>query len=272
MCPGGAERLRSVSHDILSKIQLNFGMNIQGIKTTLFKKGDPLVAFLVQHIPTLENGDVLVITSKIIALSEKRFGKIKDKEMLIRRESEEVISTPWAFLTRTKDGWGINAGIDESNADDEIILLPKDPFASAEKLLGKLKVHYKIQKLGILITDTRSVPLRVGTVGRAIGFAGFKPLKSYIGKDDLFGRKSRATQSNYADALAAASVCVMGEGSEQTPLALIKNAPIAFTSRPLPLKDKKLYMLPKDDIFSFVFRHVVAKLERLPKKKQANQI
>jgi|CXWL01.1.fsa_nt_gi F420-0:gamma-glutamyl ligase len=242
-------------------------MYIQGIKTTLFKKGDPLVAFLVQHVPVLESGDVLVITSKIIALAEKRTGKIKDKELLVRRESQEIISTPWAFLTRATDGWGINAGIDESNADDEIILLPKDPFASAEKLLLKLKTHYKINKLGVLITDTRSVPLRVGTVGRAIGFAGFKPLKSYIGKDDLFGRKSRVTQSNHADALAAASVCAMGEGSEQTPLALIKNAPITFTSRPLPLKAKKLYMLPKDDIFSFVFRHAEEIPAQLPKKK-----
>ena len=241
-------------------------MNIQGIKTTIFKNGEPLVAFIVQHIPKLENGDVLVITSKIIALAEKRVGKIKDKEMLVRRESQEVISTPWAFLTLAKDGWGINAGIDESNALDEIILLPKDPFVSAEKLRSKLKAHFKINKLGVLITDTRSVPLRVGTVGRAIGFAGFKPLKSYIGKDDLFGRKSRVTQSNHADALAAASVCTMGEGSEQTPLALIKDAPIAFTSRPLALKDKKLYMLPKDDIFGFVFKHVVAKPGRLPKK------
>ena len=229
-------------------------MHIQGIKTALFKKGEKLEAFIFTHVPKLENGDVLVITSKIIALAEKRTGKIKDKEKLIRQESHEIISTPWAFLTLSKDGWGINAGIDESNADDEIILLPKDPFASAEKLLGKLKTHYKIQKLGILITDTRSVPLRVGTVGRAIGFAGFKPLKSYIGKDDLFGRKSRVTQSNHADALAGTAVCVMGEGSEQTPLALIKNSPVTFTSRPVSLKDKKLHLLPHDDIFECVFR------------------
>ena len=242
-------------------------MHIEKIKTALFKKGDPLLAFVLHHVPKLENGDVLVITSKIIALAERRVGKIKDKEKLIRKESKEIISTPWAFLTLTSDGWGINAGIDESNADDEIILLPKDPFASAEKLLLKLKAHYKINKLGVLITDTRSVPLRVGTVGRAIGFAGFKPLKSYIGKDDLFGRKSRVTQSNHADALAAASVCVMGEGSEQTPLALIKNAPITFTPRPLPLKAKKLYMLPREDIFSFIFTHAVAKPAPLPKKK-----
>lgn len=242
-------------------------MNITAIKTSLFKKGNSLDAFVLKNIPKLEDGDVVIITSKIVALAEKRVGKIADKDRLIRRESLEVIETPWALLTRTQDGWGINAGIDESNADDELILLSKDPFASVEKLCTKLKTHFKINKLGILITDTRSVPLRVGTVGRAVGYAGFKPLKSYIGKDDLFGRKSRVTESNHADALAAASVLVMGEGSEQTPLALIKNAPVAFTSRSLSIKDKKLYMLPEHDIFSYIFKHAEEKLARHPKKK-----
>ncbi len=242
-------------------------MLIHGIKTALFAKGDSLSAFVTTNVPELKSGDVLMITSKIVALAEKRTGKVFDKTKLIARESQEIIETPWAFLTHTNDGWGINAGIDESNADEELILLPKDAFTSAEKLRDKLLKQFKIKKLGILITDTRSVPLRVGTIGRAIGYAGFKPLKNYIGKDDLFGRKSRVTQSNHADALAAASVCVMGEGSEQTPLALIVDAPVTFVTRPLTKKEKILHLDPEKDIYSYVFKHVDAMLQTRPKKK-----
>ena len=229
-------------------------MHITTIKTSIFKKNDSLDTFIKAHIPTLQEGDVVVITSKIVALSEGRLGKVEDKEKIIVRESKEVIQIPWAYLTRMNDGWGINAGVDESNADAELILLPKNPNKTAEVLLHKLKKYYSIQKLGILITDTRSVPLRVGTIGRAIGYAGFKPLKNYIGKDDLFGRKSRVTQSNIPDALAASATFVMGEGNEQTPLAVVSGAPIQFTSKALSEKMKHLSLSPEKDIFSQIYK------------------
>jgi dihydrofolate synthase / folylpolyglutamate synthase len=228
-------------------------MNIISIKTSIFLRNDSLFNFLINNLPVVEDGDIIVITSKIVALSENRVCNLEDKEKIILKESKKVIKTPWALLTLTNNDWIINAGVDESNADDKIILLPKDSFKTAEVLQKKLKKHFFIKKLGILITDTRSVPLRVGTVGRALGYAGFKPLKSYIGKSDIFGRKSRITISNVADALAGTAVLVMGEGNEQTPISLIKNSPVVFVSKPLSKEMKKLAFPPEKDIFSKVF-------------------
>jgi F420-0:gamma-glutamyl ligase len=152
------------------------------------------------------------------------------------------------------DGWNINAGIDESNAKEGIVFLPKDAFFSAEMIRSHLKKRFHVKKIGVIVTDTKSLPLRVGTIGRSIGFAGFEPIKSYIGKKDIFGRKSRVTKSNFVDALSAAAVMIMGEGNEKTPIAIIENAPVKFISRPLLAKEKILSISPNKDIFAAVYK------------------
>ncbi len=228
-------------------------MQVLPIKTSLFKINDSLFEFIKAHMPELQEGDILAVTSKIVALSEGRVGKIEDKEKIIHREAKKVIETPWASLTLTERGWEINAGVDESNAEDGLILLPEDSFHSAELLVENLKEHYKIKNLGVIITDTRSVPLRVGTVGRALGVAGFLPIKSYVGAEDLYGRKSRVTTSNVADALAASAVLVMGEGSERSPLAVIKNAPVYFIGGLLSEESKQLNLSVEQDIFTNIY-------------------
>ena len=228
-------------------------MHVIGIKTPIFLENNSLADFIKKHVFGLQSGDILVVTSKIVALSEGRTGKIEEKNKLIFKESKKVIETPWAFLTLNDEGWGINAGIDESNAEKKLIMLPKNSFETAKNLQKIIKKHYSLKKFGVLITDTRSVSLRVGTVGRALGFAGFEPIKSYIGKKDLFGRKSRVTKSNHADGLAAAAVLVMGEGNEQIPFVIIKNAPVKFTARTISKKSRKLALEPEKDIFSNIF-------------------
>jgi coenzyme F420-0:L-glutamate ligase len=228
-------------------------MEITGIKTSLFKVGENLEQFILAHVPDIKEGDILVITSKIVALSQNRIGNLEDKVKLIHKESKQVIKTPWALLTLTDDGWGINAGVDESNANNHLILLPKAPFSVASTLQKKIKKRFSLKKCGILITDTRSAPLRIGTTGRAIGFAGFRPIRSYISKKDLFGRKSRFTKSNLVDALAGSAVLLMGEGDEQVPLVVIRNAPVNFLSRNPDAKEKILHMNPQVDIFKSVF-------------------
>lgn len=226
-------------------------MHIKAMKTSLFLEKEDMNIFLVKHLPQLKDGDILVITSKILALAQGRVGLLKDREKLIKKDSKKIIKTPWAYLTLTSDGWCINAGVDDSNARGNIILLPKGTHGAARAILKEMKKKMHIKNLGILITDTKSQPLRVGTVGQAIACAGFEPLKSYIGKKDLFGRKSRLTQSNIADALAASAVLVMGEGNEQRPLAVISDAPVVFTSKD---NVKKLSLPPKKDIYSKVYR------------------
>lgn len=230
-------------------------MYLTGLKTKLFKTGDKLEDFLAREIKTLKNGDVVVITSKIVALSQGRIGKLEDKKKIIAREAKKVIHTPWAELTLTEDGWCLNAGIDESNADNQLILLPTKPFETAEKLRKFLLKKFALKQLGVIITDTKSMPLRVGTVCRALSYAGFEPIKSYVGQPDLFGRQSRLTESNIADALATSAGLLMGEGSEQTPLVIIKNAPIKFSNKIFSKsKNKSLSLSPEKDIFKKLFK------------------
>ncbi|MEK7582601.1 MAG: coenzyme F420-0:L-glutamate ligase [Patescibacteria group bacterium] len=244
-------------------------MDIIGIRTPLFEAGDDLIKFITHHVPVLWEGDIVAITSKIVALSQGRIAPLSARTTLIYRDSLKVIETPWAFLTLTHDGWCINAGADESNANGGIILLPKNAQKTAEAIRKKFVRHFSHKHLGVLITDTKSVPLRVGTIGRAIGYAGFEPLKSYIGEKDLFGRKGRFTQSNVADALAASAVFIMGEGDEQTPIAIIRDAPVHFIN----IKQKSarpahanLVISPGADIYAGAFRDA-ARGSHKPSKK-----
>lgn len=229
-------------------------MKIIGVRTELFRANQDLTSFVLASLPRIEEESIVVISSKVVALAQGRTGKLRDKYAHIRKESKKIIKTPWAWITLTNDEWCINAGVDESNANGELILLPLQPFVVAERLRQEIKEHFHISRCGILVTDTRSVALRRGTIGRALAFAGFKPFKSYINRVDLYGRKSRSTESNIADALAASAVCVMGEGNEQIPLAVISEAPLEFTDSITFDDSPHLARSAKGDIFARVFR------------------
>ena len=187
-----------------------------------------------------------MVTSKIVALSEGRVADGKDKEKLIRQESTHALKTKRVWLT-IKDGMLIaNAGIDDSNGNGKLVLLPKDSFKSANKIRSSLLQNYKIRKLGVIISDSVVMPLRAGVVGIALGYAGFKGVRDYRGKKDLFGRKFKFSQTNVADSLATAAALVMGEGAECKPLAVISDAPVIFSIT----TDKKEIQIPtKDDMY-----------------------
>ena len=206
-------------------------MIIQPIKTRVFHEGDDLFVFITDYFKKLPEKSVIVVTSKIVALAEKRTAIAKSaqiKAKLIRAESELAIPTKYVWLT-VKDGMVMaSAGIDESNANGKLILLPKDSFKTARFLRNKLRQRYSVRHLGVLITDSRTMPLRAGVTGVAVGYAGFHGIKDYRGTPDIFGRKFKFSQTNIADGLAAAAVLVMGEGNEQQPLAMIERAPVEF--------------------------------------------
>ena len=226
-------------------------MHVRAIKTRIFKEGEDLAAFITHAVPKLKNGSILVVTSKIVALAEGRTADPKDKEKLIREESEWALQAKHGKIT-LKDGvlmW--NAGIDTSNANGKIVLLPGNSFKAAAKLRAQLKKHYHVKKLGILITDSRIMPLRAGVVGIALGYAGFRGLRDYRGKKDIFGEKYQVTRTDIADSLATAAVLEMGEGSERQPLVVVTDAPVEFTDR----VNKKELLIPfKDDMYSALFR------------------
>lgn len=231
-------------------------MKIQAIKTRIFKEGDDLISFIIKSIPVVKEGDIIVVTSKIVALSEKRTAEIlnsKTREEIIKKESQFMMRTKYTWLT-IKDGIVLaSAGVDESNANGKIILLPKDSFSSALYLHKKLKQHYRIKKLGIIISDSRLLPLRAGVVGIALGYAGFEGVKSYINKKDIYGRVLKFSRTDVADSLTTAAVLLMGEGNECQPLAIIKDAPVVFTNKS---DRKELYINPKEDMYQPLFEKI----------------
>ena len=150
-----------------------------------------------------------------------------------------------------KDGMVMaTAGIDESNGDGKLILLPKNSFKAAEKLRKQLLNFYKIRNLGVIISDSRTTPLRRGITGAAIGYAGISGLKKYRGAKDIFGRSFKFSSVNIPDSLAAAAVLIMGEGAEKIPLALITDVNIKFQNI---IDKKELRISIDEDIYAPVF-------------------
>ncbi len=196
-------------------------MEIRAIKTGVFKENEDLIAFICKNINKLPEKSVLVVASKIVALSEGRTASLQDKEILIKKESSRALKTKKVWLTLKDNIVMANAGIDESNVSDGLVLLPQDSFASAAKICTSLCKHFKIKNLGVVVSDSGLMPLRAGVIGVALGYAGFKGVKNYIGERDIFGRKFKYSKTNVADSLATAAVVCMGEGAERQPLTII---------------------------------------------------
>lgn len=228
-------------------------MIITPIKSKIFRAAESLDKYIQAHVPTLKEKSILVVTSKIVALSQGRVVENKRglKTRLIKSESQIALKTKWCYLALKDGHWCPNAGIDESNADGKLILWPEDSYRVAFKLRKKLMQIYHVRQLGILITDSRIYPLRAGVTGVALGYAGFQGLRDYRGKKDIFGRALTMTQTNVADSLACAAVLVMGEGNERIPLAIIEDAPVKFIAKVDPLE---LRIDPKIDMYRPLFR------------------
>ena len=225
-------------------------MQVKPIKTGIFKEGDDLVVFIRKHVKTLPERSVLVVTSKIVSLAEKRTAVNKDiltKQTLIQKESDFAMPTKWTWLT-LKDGLIVSsAGIDESNSPGgKLILLPKDCYKSAEMLRTKLMKLYKVKKLAIVIPDSRTLPLRSGALGVALGYAGMKGLKDYRGQPDIVGRQFRYERAGIVDSVACAATLAMGEGDERQPLAIVTGAPVEFTET---VDRNELYIALEDDLY-----------------------
>jgi len=231
-------------------------MRVRAVTTRIFKEDEDLALFIRQYLRSLKEGSIVVVTSKIVALAEGRVASLTDargKGLLIQAESELAIPTKYAWLT-VKDGAVLaSAGIDESNADGKMILLPHDSFAVASALRRFLQKHYKKKRLGVLITDSRSMPLQAGVVGVAVGYAGFRGVCDYRGKKDLFGRALQYSRLNIANSLAAAAVVTMGEGDERRPLAIIDDADVEFCER---VRRDELRINIEDDLYQPFFDYL----------------
>jgi len=228
-------------------------MDVKSYSTHVITPGENILDILDRYIPSLEERSVLAITSKIISVCEQRTvpKEAAAKADLIRQEADAFLESELSHpLPLTlKNGFLIPAsGIDESNSDWGYILYPEKVQATTIRIWEHLRAKHQIQELGIIITDSAITPLRRGVTGVAIGWCGFVPFYTYIGKNDLFGRPLAVTLSNVLDALATAAVFMMGEGAEQTPIAVIKNAPkITFLDRPPSKEEIQFLTIPMEE-------------------------
>jgi len=227
-------------------------VRLYAVKTRLVKTGDNLVDVILEALKKqnllLENNDILVLTSKIVAHTEGHLVKLsevkpseKAKKLaekfslqpefaeLILNEAEKVYGgVERAVLTLKNGVLTANAGIDNKNAPaGYVILWPQNAKEVAKKVRGEIK-RKTGKAVAVLIIDSGLSPLRKGTVGIALAVAGFKPVEDCRGQKDLYGKELVITQHAVADNLASTAHLLMGEAAEKTPIVLVKDAPVSF--------------------------------------------
>jgi putative folate metabolism gamma-glutamate ligase len=239
-------------------------MKIEALKTHAIMPGESLDKILDAYIPQLPEKTIVAVTSKIISLCQGCIvakSSVSSKRDLIKKEADAYLADDDnlynVHLTIKHNILIPSAGIDESNGDDVYILYPEHIQQTARQIWEHLRKRKQVDDLGVIITDSHTTPLRRGVTGITLGWCGFKPLYSYIGKPDIFGRPLRVTQINNIDALGSAAVFAMGEGGEQMPLALINNAPrIQFLSRPPVVEEEQdIYIPMEEDIYMPLFKN-----------------
>jgi putative folate metabolism gamma-glutamate ligase len=240
-------------------------MKINTIKTHAIEFGESLNAILDQYMPSLNSKNIVAITSKIVSLSQGRVvpkNSVHSKYTLIEREADAYLkenqSLYNAHLTIKNNILIPSAGIDESNGDGMYILYPHNCQETARLIWEHLRKKHDVTHVGVIITDSHTTPLRKGVTGIALGWCGFEPLYSYIGKPDIFNVPLQVTQINVLDALAAAAVFMMGEGAEQTPIALITDVPkVQFLERPPLKQEEEMIHIPlEEDIYAPLLKSV----------------
>ena len=214
----------------------------------LVKPGDDLSALLIDALRGMQirprDKDVLIVAQKIVSKSEGRLVDLKNvvpsaraialgEEVnkdarlveVILSETDEIIRKQRdVLIVADRRGFIMaNAGVDQSNVagEDQVLLLPKDPDASAAALKTQLD-HAFDTDIGVVINDSFGRPWRCGVVGVALGAAGLPSLRNMVDMPDLFGRKMRVTEVAVADEIAAAASLLMGQGAEGQPAVLLR--------------------------------------------------
>jgi coenzyme F420-0:L-glutamate ligase/coenzyme F420-1:gamma-L-glutamate ligase len=232
---------------------------------------DVLIAALEQNRQSLAERDVVVVCQKIVSKAENRYVDLhsvtpsaratelasncqKDARFveLVLRESTEVIRcVKDVLIVRHRLGFAVaNAAIDQSNiagADDRVLLLPKNPDASAARLRSGVQARLGVS-IAVLISDSFGRPWRLGVCGTCIGCAGLKPLADMRSRLDRFGRALKVTQVAVADEIAAAATLLMGEANEGRPVVLVSGVPHEYFLDPGPAS--RLVRSREQDLFT----------------------
>ncbi len=196
--------------------------------------GDDIAALIARHSvefpdgsASLHDGDIIVITSKIVSKAEGRVVAAANRDDLIDSESVRTVATKvhargTTRIVETRHGLIMAAaGIDASNVEDgTVVLLPIDPDASARAIRARLAELTGL-RLGVIITDTMGRAWRDGLTDNAIGVAGVSPLDDHTGTPDEYGRILEMTVIAVADEIASAADLVKGK-SAGNPIAIVR--------------------------------------------------
>lgn len=242
-------------------------IRVAGNVVTGSSLGNVILSALAENHVELADNDVLVIAQKIVSKAEGRVVDLDDVKPsqrarnlatrlrkdpkiveLILQEAREVVRVQnGIIITETKHGLVCaNSGVDQSNlaGKNSAVLLPKDPDTSAKKLRA-LVLRKTGKDVAVIITDTFGRPFREGQVNVAIGIAGLLPIKSYIGKKDMFGRKLHVTEIAVADEIASAGELVMNK-SDGVPVVIVRDLRFEKSSR---ASARPLIRPKKNDLF-----------------------
>jgi len=184
--------------------------------------GADLAALIAAAVPDLDDGDILVVTSKVVSKAEGRVVTMSRDEAIEAETVRVVARRGPTTISQTRHGLVLAAaGVDESNtAPGTVVLLPEDPDDSARRLRKAL--HQRTgRRVGVIVTDTMGRPWRAGQTDNAIGAAGVLPAVDYRGAADTFGNVLEVTVAAVADEIAAAADLVKGKASN-VPVALVR--------------------------------------------------
>jgi len=240
----------------------------------MIRPGDDLAGLMIaaceKSVLAPSEGDVWVVAQKIVSKAEGRYVDLADvrpsaraRELAVEVDKDprliEVILGESRRVVRQRRGVLIvehrlgfimaNAGVDRSNVDpdlgaDPVLLLPRDPDASAARLRDRLGAHFRSQ-FGVIVTDSWGRAWRRGTVGVALGAAGLPALMDLRGRSDLFGHELRVTETGFADEIASAASLIMGQANEAQPVVLVRG--LSWADAPTP--GASLIRTPEEDLF-----------------------
>ena len=209
-----------------------------------------VTATAADSLGPLRDGDIVVVTSKIISKAEGRIQPASQRAELITSESRRTVARRGdTRIVRTHGGLTMAAaGVDASNVSAEsILLLPHDPDTSAAALREQLVAATGL-RLGVIISDTAGRPWRMGQTDYAIGVSGVQVLQNYVGARDTYGNELQVTAMAVADELAAAADLVKGK-LRGRPVAVVRG--LGGLVSGTDSSARELLRDPGRDMFSF---------------------
>ncbi|UCG03595.1 MAG: coenzyme F420-0:L-glutamate ligase [Candidatus Heimdallarchaeota archaeon] len=239
-------------------------IEFHGVKTPLINAADKnIVDIILEALNSNEikllDKDIIIIASKVVSIIERcqiSFDNIphirqEAKETaeiagldprfveIIFQEADEVLgAVPGAVLTLRDNILQANAGVDQSNAggEDFLIVLPRDPIKTAEKVRRDI-TRRTAKQIGVIIADSKTHPLRRGTSGFALAVSGFRPLIDDIGTLDLYGRPMHITTRAIADNLVCGAEILMGETDQRVPIVIARGCEEITFEEPEAIKE-----------------------------------